>query len=186
MADLGFRQSSITLFGILQLCIAVLSSTRPALRLPSSIAAAALSCLDSVAFGLLSHTENRKSLRPSVILNCYLFFSLLFDSVQARTRWLNGHDVVLDSLFTTALSLKAVILILESLQQTSLGYPSHKDVSPEETAGLFGLSLFTWLNQLIMRGFRRVLLFEDLYPIEEKMSADKLRGQFWGIWSSCK
>ena len=172
------------MYGILQLCLIVLICVRPPLKSPTSIAAATLSLIDSLAIGVLSYVEHSKSLRPSALLNTYVFFSLLFDAIRTRTSWLRSGNLAFSAVFTASLAVKSVILLLESWKKSPL--KKGKPKSPEESAGIFSLSLFSWLNRLVIHGFRKVLSMDDLYPIEERMSATALHSKFWTQWTSCK
>lgn len=175
-------QLLVLCFAVVQLCLLTLLRRRPSLREPVSIVAATLSFCNAVAFSALSYLEHSKSLRPSALLNTYLFFSLLFDVVRARILWLRGDDISFSALFTASLAMKAIMLILESWRKSPLGEMRNK--SPEESAGIFALSLFLWLNRLVIHGFRKLLLMEDLYPMAEKMSAESLHHEFWAKWTS--
>ena len=54
--------------------------------------------------------------------------------------------------------------------------------SPEETSGVFNMSIFGWLNHLIMTGYRKVLSVEDLYFLDVELSATPLQAEFSKHW----
>ena len=142
--------------------------------------AASLTFVNTLFFSALSILEHSKSLRSSALFNTYLFFSLLFDAVQSRTLWLAGKDAIFTRLFTAAIGVKAGILALES--QGKQKWMPGEQRSPEETSGIFNMSLFGWLNDLVMNGYRKVLSIDDLYSLDAKLSAAPLQAKFSEHW----
>jgi ATP-binding cassette subfamily C (CFTR/MRP) protein 1 len=112
-----------------------------------------------------------------MLLNGFLFLSMLFDIAQARSLWLSAssyNETTYTRLFTATIAVKAVVIILESVQKKRwLGWDA-KDHSPEETAGLYGLGAFIWLNSLFLRGYNKLLTMDDLYPLDQQMLAVRL------------
>jgi len=96
----------------------------------------------------LSYYEHARSIRPSALIEVYLFFSLLFDVSQVRTLWVSYSGTLDAWLLTASVGMKFIVLILEAKEKRS--YLSEADVhhGPEETSGIFGRSLFWWLNRL--------------------------------------
>lgn len=127
---------------------------------------------------ILSDLEHARSARPSILLNSYLFLTILFDVVQIRTLWLASatHDeAIITRLMTAALALKAAISFLESQQKTRWLHLDPKgNRSPEETTGIYGLGAYVWLNRLFFEGWRKVINMDDLYPLDSSMSAEAL------------
>lgn len=175
----------IIIFGIFELILLVLWTQRPD-RTRASIASATLKLSDAVIFGFLSYVEHAKSIRTSALLNSYLFFSIAFDISQVRTLWLKSYYEPIVVIFTTTLALKALILFLEALGKYRYLSSQDQERSPEETAGVFNQSLFIWLNRLIVTGFRKALLMDDLYPISKHMLSEDLLSGFENHWVICK
>ena len=50
------------------------------------------------------------------------------------------------------------------------------------TRGLYSRGLLSWLNPLLLDGFRRLLKPADLYALDESMKADVLNQKFWTAW----
>ena len=180
------EQGAIVLFGILQLLLLVLWCLVPVERTGAAVSAATLSLIDTVVFCFLSYVEHGRNIRPSAILGSYLFFSLLFDIVRVRTLWLIGQDTNEARVFTTSVVLKVCILCLEVKEKRAYLTGEDKLRGPEELSGVLSQGAFYWLNGLIMRGYRRVLSLEDLYPLDEQLSAKTLYGRFSGKWENCK
>jgi len=126
----------------------------------------------------LSSLEHSRALRPSLLFNGYLFLTLLFDVAQTRTLWLasaNATEISFARLFTSAVIVKACMLLLESVQKARwiISWDA-KEHSPEETAGLLSLGAFTWLNRLFWNGYTKILSMDDLYPLDQAMVSETL------------
>jgi ATP-binding cassette, subfamily C (CFTR/MRP), member 1 len=120
------------------------------------------------------------------MLGVYLFFSLLFDAARVRTLWLIKYDGGIRGVFTASLVMKVIILLLEAKGKRRYFNSSDRQKGPEETSGIFSQSVFWWLNNLISRGFSKVLLMDDLYPIDDEMLSEKLGANFRQMWETCK
>lgn len=135
---------------------------------------------------ILSYLEHSRSLRPSILLAFYLFFSLLFDAVSARTFLLNSSDSAISRLFTGALGLKGVITVLESVHKTKWMLLDDSQRSPEERSGLFSLSTYFWMNPLIFEGYQKGKVFSinDLYTLDESLESEKQQKKFMEAWGA--
>lgn len=141
------------------------------------VSASALEFISSLGFIVLSLLEHTRSPRPSILLSFYLTLTLLLDVAQTRTLWLasrNQTDVAFSRVFTSAVTFKAVSLLMESQNKARWISWDSKEHSPEETSGLFGLGAFIWLNQLFLSGYTKVLKVGDLYPLDPAMCAETL------------
>ena len=153
-------------------------------RTPAAIGAATLSLIDAFVFCVLSYAEHGRNIRPSGILGSYLFFSLLFDIVRVRTLWLIGDDTIEARLFTASFVAKVFILVLEAKSKRDYLSPEDRLRGPEELSSIFSQGVFFWLNQLIVAGYMKVLSLEDLYPLDEKLSALSLHAKFSRTWDN--
>jgi hypothetical protein len=57
---------------------------------------------------------------------------------------------------------------------------------PEELSGILSQGAYYWLNQLIVQGYNKILSLEDLYPLDEHLSARSLQARFSRSWDNCK
>lgn len=179
-------QGAIAVYCSLEFTILVLVGSKPVQRQKTTIAAAVLAFVDALVIGFLSFFEHSRSLRSSAPLNSYLFFSIIFDAVQCRTLWLVDKGSATACLFTTGLGVKVALLLLEAHGKSRWIRSDDKGRSPEETAGVFNLSLFFWLNGLIGQGSCKMLTLDSLYPLHEKMAAEGLQVKFWRQWEHDK
>lgn len=130
----------------------------------------------------LSFLDHSRSPRPSILLSFYLFLTVLFDVAETRTFWLASGtkaELTYTSVFTAAMALKVVILLLEAQHKTKwVTWDSKDPHSPEETTGIFGLGVYFWLNSLFANGYRNVLQMKDLYPLDHAMRGQLLQDKF--------
>ncbi|CZT46826.1 uncharacterized protein RSE6_07325 [Rhynchosporium secalis] len=77
-----------------------------------------------------------------------------------------------------------LLLFVESLpNQSHCIISGGRATSPEGFSGFFGKSLLLWLNPLFLRGYRRKLLVDDLYPIDDELASAKLTESLSGAWA---
>lgn len=149
-----------------------------------SIPAAVFSLIASILICILSDLEHRKSLRPSTLLNIYLFFSLLFDIVQTRTLWLiDGFDRVATT-FSVSLTLKLALLIVEAIEKSAFFTGPYRSIPKEASSSVYNRSVFWWLNRLFLLGFREVLNPEDLDDLDSGLRSAALAAKARDEWAN--
>ncbi|KAI4723833.1 multidrug resistance-like protein [Aureobasidium sp. EXF-10728] len=147
-----------------------------------SMAASVLSFGSSIALLTLSYMEHSRSLRPSMLLNGYLFATVILDAATLRTLWLMPHfSLRIRNIFTVAFTVKAVVLLLEARGKRAY-YNAERDMSPEDFSGIYGQALLSWLNSLVWKGARHLLKPEDLYAISDDVASETLSSQFAQEW----
>ena len=145
------------------------------------LAASVLKLVAALTMVILSLADHNKSPRPSVLLGIYLSLTLLPDAAQARTLFLLSDDsseVTYSSVFSAALSLKILILLLEAKKKSQWLAWDKKDHSPEEFSGIFSLGVFAWLNKMFLEGYKGVLTLDDLYPLDNALDGKTLHNRF--------
>ncbi|KAJ5832236.1 hypothetical protein N7474_000547, partial [Penicillium riverlandense] len=173
----------------LQIALTVLWSLPAADRTMTSIPANAVLTFGALALCLLSHAEHTRSVRPSFILNTYLFCSLLFDGAHARTLWLrrgDQFDLIIAIVTTIAVGVKLLLLVLEAVEKRDILKPEYKGYPPEATAGFYNRAFFWWLNPLFKKGFSSILSVEDLNILDKELSSERLLAKFEERWSNLK
>ncbi|KAF2495596.1 putative multidrug resistance protein [Lophium mytilinum] len=173
---------AIGIFASLQLATVVIWATQSHsdLRIASS-AAAGLSFIASFFLCGLSYLEHSRSLRPSILLNAYLFITMILDAAMLRTLWLMPTSRLSRDIFTASFALKGVIVFLEAKEKRHYLLPGTRG-SPEDTSGLYNQTFLWWLNSIIKQGFRHILKPSDLYPMDESLSSEALNNRFWQEW----
>jgi ABC-type multidrug transport system fused ATPase/permease subunit len=137
-----------------------------------------VSALFMISLSLVDHS---KSPRPSVLLNSYLFLTLLLDAAQARTLFLSSDDkpeLTYSSIFSATIALKVGILLLEAKRKSRWVSWDEEEHSPEETSGIFSLGVFFWLNKIFLEGYKKVLTIKDLYPLDSSLNGQSLHEDF--------
>ncbi|QKD49139.2 P-loop containing nucleoside triphosphate hydrolase protein [Fusarium oxysporum Fo47] len=172
----------ITIYTGLQLVVLTYWTVGPLPTSQPQIAAAALVFANGLLLALLSYVEHTRSVRPSTIINVYLFFTSLFDCAIARTLWLLDGAHAVARLFTAATSAKALILVSEAWEKRSILRVQYRDLSPETTSGILGRSVFWWINPLMKLGFSNFLTEHDLYAIENSLLGKRLFAQVERSW----
>ncbi|KAJ5285818.1 hypothetical protein N7524_001124 [Penicillium chrysogenum] len=139
-----------------------------------------------LALALLSYAEHTRSVRPSFILNTYLFCSLLFDIARSRTLWLRSVDAfnnILAIIATVAVGVKLLLFVLEAVEKRRILKSEYAGYPPEATAGFYNRAVFWWLNPLFKIGFTGVLRVEDLFLLDKELSSERLLARFDEKWS---
>jgi len=117
-----------------------------------------------------------------MLLNAYLFATVILDAATLRTLWLVPHfSSRIRAIFTVAFAVKAVILVLEGWGKRAF-YNAERDMSPEDFSGIFSQALLSWLNRLVWKGARHLLKPEDLYPVSDDVSSEYLSARFSQEW----
>ena len=173
---------SFLVFAILQLVLLVLWARPSGYKTRASVPAAVLSFLSSLALCLLSYVEHIRTVRPSVLLDVYLFTSLLFDIPRARTIWLQGYGYAIAVVFTTSIVLKFFLLVLEVKEKRRILRPQFKSYPPEATSGIFNKFFFLWQNSLFRKGFSNSITVDDLFVLDKHLTSDYLQDLLQSAW----
>ena len=170
---------------VLNLALLILWSTKSSSTIThtrATIPTAALSFVATLGYCVLSWMEHTRSVRPSFIIDTYLFFSVMFDAARARTLWMLGPYTAIPILFTTTIALRCVMIILESTEKRSILLAPYNEYSRETISGTFSRSVFFWLSSLFLSGYQKVLSLKDLYPLDPGLYTEKLQEAFHASW----
>jgi ABC-type multidrug transport system fused ATPase/permease subunit len=171
-----------TLYIGLHLALVVLTAIRSFTVSNLFIASSALQLIAGLCLLPASFFEHERSPRPSMLLSSYLSLTLLFNIAEARTFWLSSTTsatTAFTTVFTTSVALKSILLLLESRPKTKwVTWDTKEPHSPEETAGIFGLGVYFWLNRLFLKGYGSNLAIDDLYPLDHALKAKPLQENF--------
>lgn len=171
-------------YAALQLAALVLWSLPGAGRTTTTTTAAAIpsavvNLVSAITVGILSHFAHTKSVRPSTTLAIFLALTLLFDVAITRTLWLARPQPQLAAVFTAAVAAKAVLLVLEACEKTSLP-------SAESRSSIYSRSFFWWLNPLFLRGYKNTLGLKDLDQLEDPLASERMRENMKIAWEKGK
>ncbi|KAJ3492630.1 hypothetical protein NLG97_g5262 [Lecanicillium saksenae] len=176
------KMAVAAIYAILELVLLVLAADAGFRTTQTFIASSALKFVAALFMVGLSFMDHSKSARPSIILNIYVFFTLILDAAQARTLFLlssgNHNEFAYSCVFVTTVAVKVIILLLESQRKARWVQWDEKEHSPEETSGVFSLGVFFWLNSLFLVGYKKVMTIKDLFPLDSKLDATRLHAEF--------
>lgn len=179
-------KAMILILSCLQLAALVLWATDTPLRFRTPpLIGSATALITVLLLCPLSYLEHTRAIRPSALLNIYLFVTLFFDAAVLRTLWLmppfaSPIREICMALFAT----KVALMFLEA--QGKIKYVDSKEYNPEAFSGIYSQGLFWWLNKLIWAGTKHLLKPADLYPVSSDMTSEVLGSNLWDRWNSSK
>ena len=152
----------------------------------TSIATNAVAVAGAIVFCMLSYVEHIRSVQPSLLLNVYFLFTLLFDVARARTLWMrktNESGDMIALAFTATVVLKFVILLFEATEKRWMLRPQYKAYPPEATSGIINRSFFVWINSLFWTGFGKLLVIDDLFALDKHLISERVHNKMHAAWS---
>lgn len=153
----------------------------------ASIAANAVTAAGTLLLCLLSYVEHTRSVRPSFLLDIYLFSTLLFDIARTRTLWLRlaGREgMAIAILSSVMVAVKSLLLLLETMEKRSFLRHEYKNYPPEATAGFFNRAFFLWLNSLFKMGFSNLMSVDDLFALDKQLGSKRLQDNLESKWNT--
>jgi ATP-binding cassette subfamily C (CFTR/MRP) protein 1 len=168
------------MLGIFQVTLIILCATNPQSQAwKPLLAASVLSLASSIAMCTLSYMEHSRSLRPSLLLNGYLFVTVLLDTATLRTLWLlSSFPSNIRGLLTAAFVTKAIVLVLEARGKWIYSSLESRRKSPEQFSGLYQQAFLSWLNRLVWQGANHLLKPDDLYPVNDDIASGQLSARY--------
>ncbi|RAH53760.1 hypothetical protein BO85DRAFT_428965, partial [Aspergillus piperis CBS 112811] len=172
----------LTLFSI-EVALLVFRQRLAVLKTSASLAAQLLRISGTCVALWLSYLEHNRTLRPPLLINIYLFLVVLFDGVIIRSFWLASNSSCITALCSTVLAAHLILLISESVKKdNSQDASRYRQTTLEETSGLFGLGLLTWVLPVLQKGFTRPLGLPDVPPVALELTSLRLKKQLQRFW----
>ncbi|KAF2158355.1 hypothetical protein M409DRAFT_38304 [Zasmidium cellare ATCC 36951] len=128
-----------------------------------------------LVMGLLSHLENRRSLRPSSLLTLYLLATTPMNAARCRTLWNMPSSNAVIATFIVFTALIAVALGLELAPKDTLVLGEIEQPSSEEMRGIVERSLLTWIVPTFVYGYRNLFDTETLQSIDPKLARKRMK-----------
>ncbi|KAJ5183506.1 P-loop containing nucleoside triphosphate hydrolase protein [Penicillium capsulatum] len=163
------KETSYAIYIALQFALAILWSQPATPKTRATMPTAIFGLATSLVFLYVSHLEHIRSLRPSTILCLALGLTLIFDLARLRTLSFMPANGMVTALFAVGVIIKAITLILESMEKRSLLKKPYENSSIETTSGVFSRSLFWWLNDLLVKGSKTTLTVDSLPALDEEL-----------------
>lgn len=129
---------------------------------------------------MLSFLEHRKSIKPSALLNLYLFLTAILDLAQVRSLHLRPGMNALAGVSTATLVVKCLLLVAEEMPKQEIY--NEKTPCREKRAGVISRGIFWWLNRFLSLGSKGTLGVDDIGTIHDKFEAEKLLHQLETEW----
>lgn len=170
-----------------ELANTVLTSRHGSLiRNNASVAAAALSYVSTLSVLAIVYVEHRRSLRSSSFLSAFLSITMLFNVARARSYISRGRLDTFGALQVAIAILKLALISLEELSKQSLFRPGdgRSSIGPEMRGGFWNRSLFVWVNNTLLIGFRNVITVKELPEIGLEFSTERLSAKFQKTWKA--
>jgi ATP-binding cassette, subfamily C (CFTR/MRP), member 1 len=147
------------------------------------VPAGTIALVATLSLTVLSDLEHNRVLRPSLVIQAYLFFTSLLDLARVRSQWLLDQNNVIAALVTVTLALKLILLAFESSRKYTHSNVKQSNVSPLERCGMFGRTLLLWVNPLLVLGYRQNLDIDDLFPLDYDLAGAQLADRLQARWA---
>ncbi|KAG8530148.1 uncharacterized protein KY384_005631 [Bacidia gigantensis] len=172
------------IYGGIQVALVALWAGPTTTRTNTSIANAVISLIGACALGFLSFVEHHRTIRPSLILELWLFVTLLFDIARVRTLWLQEYQTTIAAVTSVSVGVKAFLALLEAIEKRRLLRQEWTDTSTEATSGFYKKAFFWWLNPLFRKGYTKSLELEELFVLDKHLRSDFLYTTVKTTWET--
>lgn len=133
----------------------------------------------SLGLVILSHSEHRRSVKPSSLILLYLLTSCLCDLVQLTIPSLRHLDDHNDRLIIGwQLAAKILVVDVECLAKESVVDEEEEESghgSLEERASFLSRAFVSWISPVLKEGYRMVLVNEKLPSVDRELASGNLR-----------
>ncbi|KAF8851871.1 putative ABC transporter [Acephala macrosclerotiorum] len=175
-AVLGLSLSII----LLAFLVEDLTSPRP--HYLSFVVSTLVSIVASLGLSLLLFLSQRRLIQPSDLATLYLVASILCDilllTIPSGPPSYFRYPVLLQCLIQLAL------LILECQRKHPADSATFKRLSPEESNGVLSRVFFSWINPILVQGYRNILINQDLPPLGRDLTPKATRRGILQAWDS--
>lgn len=187
VADLIILQIVAVLLLVLELANTVLTCRDgSSLRTDDSIAAAVLTCASMLSVIAITYAEHRRSPRSSSFLSAFLTITMLFNVARARSYISRGGLDSFGALQVAIAIAKLALVALEEVPKQSPFRSEHgrSSIGPETRGGFWNRSLFVWVNNTLLIGFRNAISVDELPEMGPEFSTERLSSQFQEKWET--
>jgi ATP-binding cassette subfamily C (CFTR/MRP) protein 1 len=139
--------------------------------------------LAALGLGLLLLLEQQRSLKPSDLASLYLIASILCDAVYMSMPLENARQTSTSHPVFFRCFIHLALLVLESRTKHPAFGTVGKDQSPEELYGVLSRILFMWINPILLRGYKNVLVDKDLPSLSRDIKPEFTINAMLQIWS---
>ena len=172
--------ATLTLFG-LQLAYLVFG-IREHSSSWDALTARVLGLATAAVVGVLSLLEHGRNVGPSALLTTYLVLVTFSDAVQIALLAVAWNLCSPWGLASAIFAARFVLLVLEVQTKRSILREPYAKLSPEQTAGFLGVAFFWWVNDILRKGYHKMLTLDDLPRLDESLDAMKAREMMQESW----
>ncbi|TVY42741.1 ABC transporter [Lachnellula subtilissima] len=142
-----------------------------------------ISLLAALGMSVLLFLEQQRSQKPSDLATLYLLASILCDVVVLTMPSGAAERMEVSRPVLIRCCMHAAVLLFECCGKRSAFSAGNKHQSPEELSGILSRAFFTWINPVLLQGYRNILIDQDLPPLGEDMKPEVTRKAILQIWS---
>lgn len=74
------------------------------------------------------------------------------------------------------------MLLVESIEKRGILLDAYRKAAREDVAGPFNLSLFYWVNPILLSGYRKTLAHNDVYSLSDELRSERLAKIMSDAW----
>ncbi|KAF7162579.1 hypothetical protein CNMCM5623_007825 [Aspergillus felis] len=138
----------------------------------------------ALGLSILLLQEQQRSHRSSDLATLYLLATILSDAIHVAVRSKIASDANTSRPVLLRCCVHLALLVLECCTD---GGPALSDLnkhhSPEEHYGALSILFFTWINPILLRGYRSILGNQDSPPLSKDMKPKFTRKAMLQAWS---
>lgn len=174
------------LLAAFDLALLVVWANRQTRRHRAELASAAISFAGTMVLGVLSVFEHFRSIRPSILLNVCLSFTILFDIERSRSYMLDSELDPVATIFASRVGIKVFLTVFEAQGKRELLLAEYADCPKEATSGIYKRVTFWWLNELFKKGFSTAMTVDDLFHLDKHLQSKFLHQIIGTAWDRRK
>ncbi|KAF5582081.1 multidrug resistance-associated 1 [Fusarium pseudocircinatum] len=135
------------------------------------------SFIDTALLCPLLYLERMRSIRPADLVVVFLLLFLGCDMAVAIQEGLKERLIP-----ATKIALRILLIATESRSKQQFLKIPYSLQSPEQLAGIISRTFFWWINPILSLGNQIILSVDDLPPIDQLLTAEKLRRDGLKAW----
>jgi hypothetical protein len=148
----------------------------------SFVASLLASLLAALGLSLLLLLEQQRSLKSSDLATIYLVASILCDVVTLTMPSGVSTHIGLSRPILFRCFTHLALLILECRSKRPVFNALKNPQSLEELSGVLSRVFFTWINPILLQGYRNILVDQDLPPLSRDMKPEFTRKAILRTW----
>ncbi len=136
-----------------------------------------------LGLGYLLYREKQQLSKPSNLASWYLVAVAICDVLALTAPSSVPLEDLVKQLLLVRLGVHVLLLVLESFDSRPTTDSERNLSSPEERSGIIGKAFFSWINPILARGYKNLLVDSDLPPLSCDIKPDSARKAALAAWS---